>query len=176
MEPTYATQLMRNNHKVLRGLFRQFEVVDRRAHEMKQGVVNEILMMLEVHFELEEEFLYPALKNSAKEHDRELADHALAQHEEIRQLMTAIRRRSIQEENFNIGALNLISTAEEHLKFEQEETYKAAEVALGSLLDEMGPRMQARQEELIASPRYKNARPSVVQNPHGGEQKRKRAA
>jgi hemerythrin superfamily protein len=176
MEPTYATQIMRNNHKVLRGLFRQFEVVDRRAHEMKQGVVNEILMMLEVHFELEEEYLYPALKNSAKEQDRELADHALSQHNEIRQLMTAVRRRSIQEENYNIGALNLIATVEEHLRFEEEETYKAAEATLGSLLDEMGGPMQSRMDQLMAAPRYKNARPGIVQNPHGGEQKRKRAA
>lgn len=174
-QPT-ATQFLRDQHKILRGLFRQFEPIDHRAPEMKQGVVKEILMMIEVHFSLEEEFIYQPLMEAASDEDRVLAGECLRDHAAIRALVKVMRKKSVQEEFFNTGFLNLLQTTDEHLVREDEELFSAAERTLGSLLDEMGPRMQERRDQLVSSPLYRDARPEIVQNPHGGEQMRKRSA
>lgn len=173
MKAIAATQLLRDQHKTLKGLFRQFEVVDRRAREMKAGVVREILMLLEVHFELEEQFIFPRLIEAADESGRELTAQARTDHAEVRALARVIEKRSVFDEYFNAGFLNLITTAEEHLGFEEERILALADEVLGSVLDELGPRLQERYEYLITKPQYGESVPWVVQNPHGGEQKRR---
>lgn len=176
MTRTRGIQALRNSQRTIRGLFRQVEVVDRRAQEMKKGVVGEVFMMLEVHLDLEEEFIYPALKSSKKEEDREIACQGLQQNDEIRLLIRALRKRDPQEEHFYTGLTNLITTAEEHLTAETEKIFPAAEKVLGSLFEEMVPRIEERRQELISSPRYEGVRPDQVQYPYGGEQKRKKIA
>lgn len=155
MEPTTSIQVLRNQQKILRGLFRQLEIIGRRTPKVKKRVVDETLMMLEVYLDLEEEFIYPPLKSSTRERDREIANQFLGKIDEVRILIMALRRRRPDEENFNIGAINLITTAEECFDLESKEVFPAIENLLGSFLDEMGPRIEDRRDKLIASPRYK---------------------
>lgn len=102
------------------------------------------LRMLEVYLDLEEELIYPAIKNSNREADREIANLGLAKIQEVQTLIAALRRRRPDEENFNIGAITLITTAEECFDLESKMVFPAVENLLGSLLD-----------QLMASTRYK---------------------
>lgn len=158
MEPIPGTQVLRNSQKTLRGLFRQLEIIGRRAHEMKKSIASETWVMLQIHLDLEEEFIYPPLRNAKREEDRESASKGLFENHEIRKLISAVRHRDPSEENFDIGAANLITTVEEHFQTEIEQIIPSAEQVLGSLLDEIGPRMEARREEWLTGHEKKRRR------------------
>lgn len=172
-----ATQSIRDSHKVIRGLFRQFEAVDRRAHEMKLGVVREIFMMLEIDLRVEEEILFPAITSAAGELGKGMIYDCQSEHHAIRRLIRNLERRDINEEYFNTGFANLISTAEELFKREEDDLFYLGDSVLdqetyGGLSDQI----ERRRQELMNLPQFKQARPEVVQMPHGGEQKRKQVA
>lgn len=168
-----ATQLLRDNHKIIRGLFRQFEAVDRRAHDMKSGVVKETFMMIETHLKVEETFFYPAVEEAASAIGKALAVDCRKEHEGILLLIRNLNRRDLDEENFNIGFTNLITTTEEHFEKEENDLFLLADTVLGEdLYGDLAPKMAARRKELMEQPQYMDARPEVVQMPNGGEQKR----
>ncbi|MCM2276981.1 MAG: hemerythrin domain-containing protein [Oligoflexia bacterium] len=170
-----ATQVLRDNHKTIRGLFRQYEGVRRKTPEMRDGVVRELFMMLDVHFRLEEEFLYPLVAHTGSEPGTALTDDCEREHASIRALIQGLRRRGTRDEFFDTGFTNLVTTCEEHLAREEGELFLLAESELAEALSEDGlaESMENRRKALIAAPEYRDARPEVVQNPHGGEQMRK---
>lgn len=171
------TQFFRDHHKLIRGLFRQAEAVDLRAHEMAAGVIRELLMMLEIHLKLEEEILYPFILDRASERGRALLAECLTDHRELASLVRAVRARPVDSEHFKPGLTSLIDSAEPHLEREEAEFFPLCETVLGEdLYGSLTERAISRKTEWMASPEYREAQPSVVQNPHGGEQMRKISA
>ena len=170
-----AIQLFRNHHKTIRGLFRQLEAVDRRAHEMKNGVVQETFMELEIHFQLEEEYLYPVIRSKADEDGRSTLEECRGAHLALRNRIQALRERGIADEYFNTGLATLIADAEEHLEQEELVLFPLAKMNLGDqALAPLEEQIRRRHRELMRQPRYREALPEVMQNPNGGEQIRKR--
>lgn len=153
-----ATQFLRDNHKVLRGLFRQLETADRHP-EMKDGIVREITAQFEVHSTIEEELFYPALKAALPEGEQALIDEAVAAHHDAATLLQRLPE--------------FVSSVETHMSDEETRLFEMAEKVLGTQLETLGQKLVARHEQLLASPKYRDARPEVVQNPNGGEQSRK---
>lgn len=169
-----ATQFLRDQHKILKGLFRQGEVVARRAHDMEEGVMRELFAMIEIHFRMEEELFYPVVIQAASDAGRAIADDCLREHKDVLRLVHALQRRPVHDEFFATGLSNLISTAEEHLYREDNELFLLAETVLGDeLYGELTSSLQTMREDLLHSPEYRDALPGLVQNPNGGEQMRK---
>lgn len=172
-----AIQLFRDHHKTIRGLFRQLEAVDRRAHEMKAGVVRETFMELEIHFQLEEEYLYPVIESKADEEGRATLEECRGSHLGLRNRIRAMRERNIDDEYFNLGLNTLIADIEQHLEQEETALFPLAKMTLGDeQLAPMEEQIRKRHKDLMRQPRYRDALPEIVQNPNGGEQIRKRTA
>ncbi len=171
-----AIQLFRDHHKTIRGLFRQLEAIDVRAHEMKDGVVKETFMELEIHFQLEEEYLYPVIRSKADEDGRATLEGCRGAHLALRNRIQALRERGIANEYFNMGLSTLIAEAEEHLEEEEVVLFPLAKMNLGDqVLAPLEEQIRRRHRELMLQPRYRDALPEIVQNPNGGEQMRKRS-
>ncbi|MGZ3687051.1 MAG: hemerythrin domain-containing protein [Bdellovibrionota bacterium] len=166
MKNTHATRLLRNDHKELTGLFRQFEAVDLRAHEMKIGVAREIFAKIEIHTRLEEEFFYPLLE------DASLAEDALEDHREMRAQIAELFDSRADQVQFDAKMVELIETMEAHVYREENVLIPKAEEALGAALDALGEEMLKRKESLLKMHEFRDAHPQFAQNPHGGEQKR----
>ncbi|MCM2323799.1 MAG: hemerythrin domain-containing protein [Oligoflexia bacterium] len=177
MTQTSALQLLRDNHKTIRGLFRQYEGVRRKTPEMKDGVVRELFMMLDLHFRLEEEFIFPLVDRSTDDPAKAVTGDCERDHVTIRGMIEALKRRGTDNEHFDIGLTNFITACEEHFEREETELFLFAESALGERLKEtdLASVMENRRKALMGAPQYRDAKPEVVQNPHGGEQMRKRA-
>jgi hemerythrin-like domain-containing protein len=179
MQTFKAIQLIRDDHKTLRGLFRQIEVANTRAPEMHDGVAKEIFMLLEVHFAIEEEYFYPLLQDvilpdpGANSDIRDLADRGIEDHAAARNQIQALRSILGDTSRFRSQMGDLIDMVEAHMEEEEQDVLPFAESALGPVLDDMGRKMEARKRELIDLPEYLDARPEVVQYPHGGEQSRR---
>jgi iron-sulfur cluster repair protein YtfE (RIC family) len=176
MEKLRATQLLRDDHKRITGLFRQIESVDLRAPDMKRGVRDQIFMELEVHGRIEEELFYPQLLNSATSEDiKGRVTTAMNDHIDISTLIAELRKVDIDDEQFILKFSDLIETVEPHLTLEEADLFHEAERLLGDRLEELGIQMQLRRQALIEQPRFEGARAFEVQNPRGGEQKRRTA-
>lgn len=176
-----ATRLLRDDHKTLRGLFRQLEAMENgRAQEMRPGVESEILMLLFVHSRLEEELFYPSLNDFFADQvlPEDIRAH-LHESQDDHQIMKDLSRRL--REQGDRGARKelfdeLIQACESHLEREERELLPFVEK--DSTQDPerwktLGSHMERLKAELVNLPEFRQALPEHVQNPHGGEQKRK---
>lgn len=180
MTPVLATQILRDDHKRLTGLFRQLEAVDRRAHVMKNGVALEIFMEIEIHSAVEEQIFYPALlaalntqEGSKKtELSAAMVDQNISDHREIEALIQRLRRVPVDSTDFRDGMSELEQLLSSHVDEEEQTTFPAAEVLLKDELSPLGAQIQDMRDDLLRQPQYANSRPEIVQNPNGGEQMR----
>jgi hemerythrin-like domain-containing protein len=180
MTPVLATQILRDDHKRLTGLFRQLEAVDRRAHVMKNGVALEIFMEIEIHSAVEEQIFYPALLAALSaqgeplkvELNAAMVDQSLSDHREIENLIQRLRRLPIDSSDFHDGIEELEQLVFSHVDEEEQTTFPAAEDLLNEELSPLGAQIQDLRDDLLRQPQYANSRPEIVQNPNGGEQMR----
>lgn len=184
-----ATQVLRDDHKKIKGLLRQFEAIGLRAQEMERGVAEEIFMELEIHSSVEEQVFYPALLSalSAGEQpgrratpaegapDPGIVGQAVQDHLEIRQTIRQLRSL-VQLDSTAFQELfgDLSESVEGHFSIEEAELLPRAERLLGAEdLAALAARMLALRAALLQQPQYQDAQARVVQNPKGGEQMRK---
>jgi iron-sulfur cluster repair protein YtfE (RIC family) len=184
MTPVFATQILRDDHKRLKGLFRQLEAIDRRAHIMKNGVVQEIFMEIEIHSAVEEQIFYPALlaalqsqgepmiHSEAMQLNAAKVDQSIRDHREIDSLLQQLRKIPVDGSRFHEAFDELEQLLESHLEEEEQITFPAAEELLREDLSPLGAQIQDMRDDLLRQPQYQSARPEVVQNPNGGEQMR----
>jgi hypothetical protein len=166
-------QFLMDDHKRIKGLFRQFEGIDRRAHIMKAGVCREIFMELEIHFEIKETIFYPTLQIAFKSETlRGLVAESSAEIEQIQLNLQELRSTDIHNEDFNERMNDLIIDTEQHFSREETEIFAQAQDLAHAALEQIIDGMTVEKTRLLAAPQYRNAQPEKTQNPQGGEQKR----
>lgn len=168
-----AIRFLLNDHKTIKGLFRQIETVDLRAPEMKPGVAEELFMEVEVHSAIEEEFLYPVVLENGDENLRGQVLQSLDDHRSLRDQIRDLRKLPIASPEFDNGIDELIEAFELHAEEEERDLFPRVEREFADRLAGVAGRMQDRRQDLVSHPRYKRAQPEFAQDPHGGEQKRK---
>jgi hypothetical protein len=175
-----VTQMLRDDHKRIRGLFRQFEAIGLRANEMERGVMDEIFMELEIHAAVEEEVFYAALISALQQGGSRMTlspsaiDLCFEEHRAVQATIDRLRKLTLGSERFNDLFEDLIESVEAHITEEEAEVLPEAESVLRTELPELATRIEELRAHLTQEPRYRDARPKVVQNPNGGEQKRVR--
>ncbi|HLE01113.1 MAG TPA: hemerythrin domain-containing protein [Bdellovibrionota bacterium] len=176
MEPQQASvaQFLRDDHKKIRGLFRQIQVLEDRAHEMKPGLLRQLWMELEIHDRLDREILYPALMSVADEGVRGRIADLLDAHREMRDGIESVKEISEDSEYMRQKMRELRTNVLVHFDDEEHDILGFAERNLHPARSrELFQEMKQRKRELLDLPYYKDAGPEKVQNPRGGEQKRK---
>jgi hemerythrin-like domain-containing protein len=180
MTPVLATQILRDDHKRLTGLFRQLEAVDRRAHSMKRGVALEIFMEIEIHMAVQEQIFYPALlaalsskgEPMKSQLNAAMVDQCIRDNHELKDAVERLRQIPIDSMDFHAQFEELEQLLESHIDEEEQLLLPGAEELLGDELSPLGAQMQDMRDDLLRQPQYESARPEVVQNPNGGEQMR----
>ncbi len=182
MTPVLATQILRDDHKRLTGLFRQLEAVDRRALSMRHGVAQEIFMEIEIHSTVEKQIFYPALiaaltpqakpQPKATSLTAALVDQSISEHREIEILVQRLREIPVGSMAFHGQIDELEELLFSHIEEEEQLTLPAAEELLKDELSPLGAQIQDLRDDLLRQPQYQHSLPEVVQNPNGGEQMR----
>ena len=90
-----ATAMLRADHKLVSGLFAQYEKTQSTAK--KKQLVAEICTELSVHAQVEEEIFYPAVKEAL--HDHELVPEATVEHATLKALICGSGRRRAGRRN-----------------------------------------------------------------------------
>jgi hemerythrin superfamily protein len=125
-----AIVILKNDHKAMRKLFREFERAGDNATKTKGGIVDRILEALTVHTYIENEAMYPAVRELVPD----LEDDVLESYEEHHVtdlLCMELAAMSPDDERFDAKVTVLIEIVEHHVEEEEDEWFPKVRERLG---------------------------------------------
>ncbi|MDB5761294.1 MAG: hemerythrin protein [Herminiimonas sp.] len=134
------------DHKKVSQLFAEFQTIKDRADDAaKQTLVEITCTELVIHSQVEEEFLYPALRDAFDETD--LIDEAQVEHTMARQLISELESMQAGDELYDAKFKVLGEYVKHHIEEEQNRIFpKLKSTALD--LETLGKDIRQRRDEL----------------------------
>jgi hemerythrin-like domain-containing protein len=145
-----AVQLLKDDHKKVKGLFREFESAGDRAYKTKQEIAEKVFLELEVHSKVEEEIFYPAVRERADKEGQEIVQESLEEHHVVDVLINELRGLDPQDERFDAKFKVLSENVEHHIEEEEKEMLPDAEKLLRDDLERLGQQMADRKQHLMS--------------------------
>lgn len=140
-----ATQLVREDHSQVLQTFHRYHAA--ASPRVRRGLVRSISLALEVHTQLEEELLYPAVREvSTSEFLRE----AVPQHQGMRRRIAQLRDLEPGDPGFDAIFMALMREVMHHMAEEETVFLPEAERVLRGRLGELGALMVRRRLALMA--------------------------
>jgi len=159
---TDAIVLLKQDHKEIRKLFREFEQAGDRALKRKGQLVDRILEALTVHTYIENECMYPEVRKLLPD----LEDDVLESYEEHHVadvLCMELATMSPDDERFDAKTTVLIENVGHHMDEEEQDWFPKVRGGLGrKQLQEIGERMLALKEKAPRKPTQPSALKKVV--------------
>jgi hemerythrin superfamily protein len=139
---TDAIVLLKEDHKAVKRLFKEFQAAGESAKSRKAQVVGQILEELTVHTYLENEVMYPEVRKLLPD----LEDDVLESYEEhhVADLLCfELAVMSPDDERYDAKVTVLIEVVTHHIDEEEQDWFPKVRVGLGrNQLQEIGLRMQ----------------------------------
>jgi len=148
-----AIVLLKEDHKTVNGLFREFEKTKGSATpKAKRALVDRIIRELTAHAFVEETIFYP----TAREAVPETEDHVLEsveEHHVVVWLLSELQNLDPTDETFDAKVTVLIENVRHHVDEEEKEWFPKVRKAMGrSRLVEIGERLAAAKRDAPADP------------------------
>ena len=141
-----AVALLKDDHRTVEELFAQFEKASGEGR--KQKLATQICTELSIHAQIEEEIFYPACEGKVED---ELIKEAYVEHDGAKLLIAEIMAGEPSDEFYDAKVKVLGEYIKHHVKEEEQPGGIFAQAKKGEEdLDEMGARLKARKEELMA--------------------------
>jgi hemerythrin superfamily protein len=141
-----ATQVLRQDHKKVEGLFKKFEQA--RGGASKRRIAEQAMTELEIHAKIEEEIFYPAVKSELDEAG--LVEEAKQEHQTVKQLIRELKTMDAEDEEFESKFSELVDNVKHHVEEEQGEMFPKVEDSDMDLAD-VGEQLAERKHELMAT-------------------------
>jgi hemerythrin superfamily protein len=155
---TDAIVLLKEDHKEIRRLFREFQQAGENAKAKKGKLVNRILEALTVHTYIENEGMYPVVRKLVPD----LEDDVLESYEEHHVadvLCMELAVMSPDDEHFDAKTTVLIENVTHHIEEEEQDWFPKVRAALGrKQLQDIGAQMIKLREKAPRKP----SQPSAV--------------
>lgn len=159
---TDAIVLLKQDHKEIRRLFREFEQAGERAVKKKGKLVERILEALTVHTYLENECMYPSVRSQLPD----LEDDVLESYEEHHVadvLCMELAAMSPEDERFDAKTTVLIENVTHHIEEEEQDWFPKVRAGLSrKQLQELGARMIELRPKAPRKPSQPSALKKVV--------------
>lgn len=138
---TDAIVLLKEDHKEIRKLFREFENVGENAAKTKGKIVDRILEALTVHTYIENECMYPEVRKLMPEVEDDVLE-SYEEHHVADILCMELAVMSPSDEHFDAKTTVLIENVTHHIEEEEQEWFPKVRAGLGrKQLQDMGARM-----------------------------------
>jgi hypothetical protein len=145
-----AIQLLKDDHEKMKKLLSEAEQTTEQAVKTREELFTTIKEELTVHETIEEEIFYPALKDHPK--TKEIALEAYEEHHVVDMVMAEIEGVAFDDETWAAKFKVMKENIEHHIEEEEKEMFKQARDAFEQQeLEDLGARMTARKEELLAA-------------------------
>ena len=103
-----AIELLKEDHKTVKKLFKSFEKTSKSEHEEKRIIVEEITGALAIHAMVEEEIFYPAVKKARAQETKDEVLEAYEEHQRIKALLGALKALSPHDEAYDKAPRGLL--------------------------------------------------------------------
>ena len=146
-----VTVLLKNDHDSLKNLFNNFtKLSGGRAQEGKKDLFNEIRREMLIHFQMEQEIFYAALRESPSARAAELVSQAEEQHSAAEKLLQELAGMNGTEKNYAAKMGRLMDDVVRHIDMEEEEIFDEARKNFPEYrLEELGLEMEDRKKILL---------------------------
>lgn len=162
-----AIELLKADHANVQALFRQYEGAGNQT-QLRRKLAEQIFAELELHASLEEEVFYPAIRTQLKtvtveeepedeadeageDADTDLISQAMEDHQDVKTLIATLRDLEPGDAQFEAQFAELREDVEEHVGMEEDELMPVVAATLGHELEQLGQKLKARKEQLMAS-------------------------
>jgi len=142
---TDALAMLKADHDKVKKMFKDFEKLEANESEEKAQLVRQACAELKVHTQLENEIVYPAVREAIEEDD--LMDEALVEHQAAEELISQLEQMEPGDEMYDAKFTVLGEYVRHHVKEEQGEMFPEAKKSKLDLAA-LGERMRARKDEL----------------------------
>ena len=115
-----AVELLEEDHKRFKALFKKFEAAS--DDDEKEEIADQVDLELRVHSMIEEEILYPAMKDV----DSEIVAESFEEHGVVEQLLDELATMELSSDQFEAKFKVMAENVEHHLEEEEENMFPQA--------------------------------------------------
>lgn len=142
-----AFGLLEGDHKKVKKLLKELEETTERGVKTRRELFAKIKQELMVHETLEEELLYPTLKEY--ERTKEVSLEGYEEHHVVNEIMAEIEDVPVDDERWAAKFAVMKENLEHHIEEEEEEMFVAARKVLDpGRVERLGDQMEQRKKEL----------------------------
>ena len=142
-----AFTLLKADHKKVAGILEKIDATTERGVKTREDLFVQLKSELDIHAQIEETILYPALEKADETHDITL--EAFEEHRLVKQLLSELEEMDKGNEQWTARFTVLKENIEHHVKEEEGEMFKKARKVLS---DEEAEELGARLEEAKSEP------------------------
>ena len=142
-------EMLKEDHTKVKGLFEEFEAAEGRERgEIAKTAIRE----LEIHAELEEKLIYPAIREAIE--DADMMNEAVEEHHLVHVLIAELKKLKPSDEKFQAKFCVLSELVKHHIEEEEGEMLPKAEHH-DIDWDALEVKVMKRKEALLAKPAKK---------------------
>ncbi len=159
---TDAIVLLKNDHKEIRKVFSDFEKLGDQAHKRKGQLVDKMIELLTVHTYLENEVMYPRVRELLPEVEDDVLE-SYEEHHVADVLVMELAALKPDAERFDAKTKVLIENVRHHIEEEEDEWFpKVREGLSRKVLQEIGAEMEAKRKKAPRKPSQPSALKKTV--------------
>ncbi len=137
-----AIVVLKNDHKTVEKLFKEFEGLGPRAAKTKRRVVDQIIKELSVHAAIEEQSFYPAIRSALPDLDADVLE-GLEEHHIVKWTLDELKDLPVDDERFDAKVTVLMESVRHHVEEEESELFPEVRKALGrKVLQQLGEELE----------------------------------
>ncbi len=157
-----AIALLRNDHRAVERLFKEFEKAGPKAHQTRRRVADRIVKELSVHAVIEEQIFYPAVRKAVPDVDDDVLE-GLEEHHIVKWTLAEVDGMAPEHERFVPKMTVLMESVRHHVEEEEGELFPAVREAMTrTRLAELGDLLAQAKEIAPTGPH-----PSASDTPPG---------
>jgi hemerythrin-like domain-containing protein len=141
-----ATDLLKRQHKKVKGLFEKIQSTDNPR--MRRQLMSEIARDLQAHTVIEEEIFYPAVRGLETRKVEAMVVEAYEEHHVVKLVLADLPKVNPEDERFEAKMTVLSELVEHHVEDEEKEMFKLAQKLGKDELEELGEQMEERFQAL----------------------------
>jgi hemerythrin-like domain-containing protein len=150
-----AITMLKDDHRTVKKLFREFEKAGDRATKTKQELATKIIEELSVHAVIEETVFYPAVREQVPDAEDDVLE-ALEEHHVAKWLLAELEDMTPEHERFDAKMSVLMESVKHHIEEEEGELFPEVREALGrKVLAEIGEQLATAKKTAPTRPHPK---------------------
>lgn len=152
-----AIVLLKDDHKTVERLFKQFEKAGDDAHAAKRRLVDQMIGELSVHAFIEEQLFYPEARAKVPETEDHVLE-SLEEHHIVKWVLSELKDMAPTEERFDAKVTVLMENVRHHVEEEEQDWFPEVRKGMGrKALQELGERMAKAKQSAPHDPRPRAA-------------------